>query len=140
MSAAVTRRGSVKTCPQKFRKIRKKTPVTEPLFFDKVSCLNLQLYYKGDSGAAVYDLYNVYITTVYIYICINTYNITYYSFAMKEKTHFLLLKSRNLVLNHFFLVWFLHIGYVFWKARITGIGSVVLEAAHSVVFYTISFR
>ena len=36
---------------------------------------------------------------------------------MKKKTYFLLLKPRNLVLNDFFLAWFLRIGYVFWKAR-----------------------
>lgn len=36
---------------------------------------------------------------------------------MKEKTYCLLLKPRNWVLNYFFLVWFLHDDYVFWKAR-----------------------
>ena len=44
-------------------------------------------------------------------------NNTYHNFTIKEKTYFLLLKSRNLVFNYFFLDWFLHIGYVFEKVR-----------------------
>ena len=51
-----------------------------------------------------------------IYLYMYTYN-TYDNFTMKEKTYFLLLKPRNLFLNYFFLVWFLHIGYVFRTAR-----------------------
>ena len=48
--------------------------------------------------------------------CMYNYCIYLYLYAYK-RTYFLLLKPRNSVLSYFFLVWFLHIGYVFWKAR-----------------------